>query len=77
MVSVTKEQPKEMLPLFTRDKTGVLFVKLLLQMIIEKLYDYGFREFCFIIGRGKRVIEDHFTVDRGFIGQFKNKWNFI
>lgn len=73
LLTVTKEQPKEMLPLFIKDNGGNLCVKPLLQMVFEQLYDYGFREFCFIIGRGKRVIEDHFTIDRDFIRQLNDK----
>lgn len=73
LLTVTKEQPKEMLPLFDRNNNNYFCVKPLLQMIFEQLYHYGFREFCFIIGRGKRVIEDHFTIDRDFIRQLNNK----
>ena len=72
LLTVTKEQPKEMLPLFSKNNE-VICIKPLLQMIFEQLYDYGFREFCFIVGRGKRIIEDHFTVDRYFITQLSNK----
>ena len=73
LLTVTKEQPKEMLPLFTKNNNSDPCVKPLLQMVFEQLYDYGFREFCFIIGRGKRVIADHFTIDRNFIGELDNK----
>jgi len=73
LLTVTKEQPKEMLPLFAKNNSGGLCVKPLLQMIFEQLYDHDFREFCFIIGRGKRVIEDHFTIDRDFIIQLNNR----
>jgi UTP--glucose-1-phosphate uridylyltransferase len=73
LLTVTKEQPKEMLPIFAKNNSGGLCVKPLLQMIFEQFYDYGFREFCFIVGRGKRVIEDHFTIDRDFIRQLNDK----
>ncbi len=62
MLPFTKEQPKEMLPVYARDHTGIA-IKPIVQIIFEQLYDVGFREFCFIVGRGKRVIEDHFTVN--------------
>jgi UTP--glucose-1-phosphate uridylyltransferase len=58
----TKEQPKEMLPVFSRTTNGNV-VKPLLQVVFEQLYGSGLREFCFIVGRGKRSIEDHFTPD--------------
>jgi len=60
---VTKEQPKEMLPVFSKSATGELVVKPVVQLVFEQLYDVGLREFCFVVGRGKRSIEDHFTPD--------------
>ncbi|MFH1328844.1 MAG: hypothetical protein ABIH76_08420 [Candidatus Bathyarchaeota archaeon] len=35
----------------------------MVQLVFEQLYDAGLREFCYIVGRGKRGIEDHFTPD--------------
>ncbi|MEM3191135.1 MAG: sugar phosphate nucleotidyltransferase [Conexivisphaerales archaeon] len=66
LLSVTKELPKEMLPLFCREGDSVV-VKPLVQLIFEQLHEVGVRDFCFIIGRGKRAIEDHFTPDSGFL----------
>ena len=63
----TKEQPKEMLPIFSRLVSGDVGVKPLLQLVFEQLYDVGFREFCFVVGRGKRSIEDHFTPDHNSV----------
>ncbi len=59
----TKEQPKEMLPIFTKTPQGDLVVKPVVQLVFEQLYDAGLREFCYVVGRGKRGIEDHFTPD--------------
>lgn len=59
----TKEQPKEMLPIFSQALNGDPSVKPLLQVVFEELYDSGLREFCYVVGRGKRSIEDHFTPD--------------
>lgn len=58
----TKEQPKEMLPIFTSTNREML-VKPVVQVVFERLFNEGLREFCFIVGRGKRGIEDHFTPD--------------
>lgn len=70
LLTMTKEQPKEMMPLFANDNnTNRLFLKPLLQIVFEQLYANDFRDFCFVIGRGKRVIEDHFTIDLGFVKQ--------
>ena len=60
---VTKEQPKEMLPIFTQSTHGDMMVKPVVQLVFEQLHDAGLREFCFVVGRGKRGIEDHFTPD--------------
>lgn len=67
LLPVTKEMPKEMLPIFVKNKKGETFLKPILQVIFEGLYDFRFREFCFVVGRGKRAIEDHFTSDHGFV----------
>jgi UTP--glucose-1-phosphate uridylyltransferase len=69
----TKEQPKEMLPIFCRFVNGDVGVKPLLQIVFEQLYDVGFRGFCFVVGRGKRSIEDHFTPDYDSVFMLKDK----
>ena len=58
----TKEQPKEMLPIFSMN-TNSMLVKPVVQMVFEQLHHAGLREFCYVVGRGKRGIEDHFTAD--------------
>jgi len=63
----TKEQPKEMLPIFMGSKNNGALVKPVVQLVFEQLYEAGMREFCFIVGRGKRGIEDHFTPDSNCI----------
>jgi UTP--glucose-1-phosphate uridylyltransferase len=72
LLPATKEQPKEMLPVFTRSSGGV-YLKPMLQLIFERLFDAGVRDFCFVIGRGKRAIEDHFTPDYGFLASMRGK----
>ena len=59
----TKEQPKEMLPIFAAADNGDVSVKPVVQLVFEQLYDAGLREFCYVVGRGKRAIENHFTPD--------------
>ena len=59
----TKEQPKEMLPIFYGTAHGEMSVKPVVQVVFEQLYDAGLREFCYVVGRGKRGIEDHFMPD--------------
>jgi len=66
LLPATKELPKEMFPIFARGLNGQRYLKPLLQLVFEQLYDAGFREFFFVIGRGKRAIQDHFTPDYEF-----------
>jgi len=73
LLPITKELPKEMLPIFVKANDGRVRLKPMLQSVFEQLFDVGFREFCFIVGRGKRAIEDHFTPDNGFINDLKAK----
>jgi len=73
LLSVTKEQPKEMLPVFSKGKNGDLCLKPIVQLVFEQLHQVGFREFCFIVGRGKRAIEDHFTPDFSFVSMLDSK----
>jgi UTP--glucose-1-phosphate uridylyltransferase len=72
LLPATKEQPKEMLPIFAKSIDGELCLKPLLQIVFENLYDVDIREFGFITGRGKRSVEDYFTIDSGFVELLKN-----
>jgi UTP--glucose-1-phosphate uridylyltransferase len=73
LLPITKEMPKEMLPLFFKTKSEKICLKPVLQAVFEQLYGVGFREFCMIVGRGKRVIEDHFTPDLEFVEYLESK----
>lgn len=73
LLTVTKEIPKEMLPIFARGHCGQVLLKPILQLVFEYLHETGFREFCFIVGRGKRAIEDHFNSDLNFVDYLLNK----
>ena len=61
LLPFTKEMPKEMMPIFSRAFTNNRVVLPLLQYIYEQLYSMNFRDYCFVVGREKRSIEDHFT----------------
>lgn len=63
LLPFSKETPKEMLPYCARAKDGHLILKPILQVIYESLHDHGCREFCFVVGRGKRSIENYFLAD--------------
>jgi UTP--glucose-1-phosphate uridylyltransferase len=73
LLSATKEQPKEMLPVFACDKQGNACLKPLVQLVFEQLFEYGLRKFCFVVGRQKRALEDHFTPDSQFISSLNDK----
>ncbi len=66
LLTATKVQPKEMLPIFASEG-GELCIKPLVQLVFEQLFDFGIREFLFVVGRGKRAIEDHFTPDEDYL----------
>ncbi len=72
MLPATKEQPKEMLPIFAKTHNGELCVKPLLHLVFEQLYNEGIREFIFVVGRGKRTVEDYFTPDYSYVELLKN-----
>jgi UTP--glucose-1-phosphate uridylyltransferase len=61
LLPASKEMPKE-IPVFDFED-GEMVVKPVLQIVFEQLYDAGVREFCSVVGRGKRAIEDYFTHD--------------
>ena len=73
LLPTTKEQPKELLPVFSKSIRGDRLVKPILQLIFEQLFDYGIREFYFIGGRNKRMIEDHFSIDYNFIDRLNRE----
>ncbi len=70
LLPVTKEIPKEMLPIVIRRGRNIL-LKPMLQAVFEQCYSVGLRDFCFITGRGKRSIEDHFAPDWSFLEKVK------
>ena len=73
LFTVTKESPKEMLPLFYVTNTRKILVKPLLEIIFENLFDSGFRNFCIIVGRGKETIENHLSPHYDFIDLLKKR----
>lgn len=73
LLPVTKEMPKEMFPIFAIGQNEKPCLKPLLQVVFEQLHDISFREFCFVVGRGKRAIEDYFTPDRTFLSSLRER----
>ena len=73
LLPLTKELPKEMLPIYSKTRTGELVLKPILQVIFESLYQYGIRDFSFIVGKTKRAVEDHFTPDSDLVTYLKKE----
>jgi len=75
LLPFTKEMPKEMMPIFSHLFTNKKVVLPLLQYVYEQLYSMNFRDYCFVVGREKRSIEDHFTPHemylRDLVGDYK------
>lgn len=67
LLPATKEMPKEMLPIYWITSNGAVVLKPILHVIFEELFNVGIRQFCFVVGRGKRSIEDYFTPDYNYI----------
>lgn len=63
LLPITKVIPKEMMPIFLKGSNDQIIVKPLIQALFEKNFHLGIREYCIIVGRQKRAIEDHFTLD--------------
>ena len=72
LLPMTKELPKEMMPIFSKFNEKK-YVLPLLQLIFEQLFESGIKEYCFVVGRGKRSIEDHFTPDNSFLKNTSKK----
>ena len=67
LLPFTKEMPKEMMPIFSKSFSDKKIVLPLLQYLYEQLYSMNFRDYCFIVGREKRSIENHFTPDETYL----------
>ena len=63
------------MPIFSSN-TKQRNVSPLLQYVYEQLYSMNFRDYCFVVGREKRSIEDHFTPHESYLkelsGQYKD-----
>jgi|TARA_Y100000817_G_scaffold45476_1_gene31737 UTP--glucose-1-phosphate uridylyltransferase len=75
LLPFTKEMPKEMMPIFSSNSKQKSVLPLL-QYVYEQLYSMNFRDYCFVVGREKRSIEDHFTPHESYLkelnGQYKD-----
>ncbi len=74
LLPFTKEMPKEMMPIFSDVFTNKKVVLPILQYIYEQLYSMNFRDYCFVVGREKRSIEDHFTPHETYLKELSGDY---
>ena len=77
LLPFTKEMPKEMMPIFSKISANNRIVLPLLQYVYEQLYSMNFRDYCFVVGREKRSIEDHFTPHEMYLRDLKGDYKSI
>lgn len=63
LLPLTKELPKEMLPIYSTTLKGNLTLKPILQVIFESLFEYKIKDYCFVVGKTKQAVKNHFTPD--------------
>ncbi len=74
LLPFTKEMPKEMMPIFSNTSANKKVVLPILQYIYEQLYSMNFRDYCFVVGREKRSIEDHFTPHEAYLKELSGDY---
>ncbi len=67
LLPFTKEMPKEMMPIFTKIRSNQRIVIPLLQYIFEQFHSMKIRDFCFVVGRDKRSIREHFASQQSYL----------
>ncbi len=67
LLPFTKEMPKEMMPIFSKPFSNNTMVTPLLQYIFEQLYSMNFRDYCFIIRKEKKSLQNHFKIHRSYL----------
>ena len=69
LLPYTKEMPKEMMPIFSKIHGNQRVVIPLLQYIFEQFHSAKIRDYCFVVGRDKRAIKDHFTPHQSYLNE--------
>ena len=76
LLPFTKEMPKEMMPIFSNMGKKKMVLPLL-QYVYEQLYSMNFRDYCFVVGREKRSIEDHFAPHETYLRDLEGDYKKI
>lgn len=80
LLTTTKNNPKAMLPLYSKSSEPNLspLLQPLIEIIFNNLYDSGIRRFCFIVGKkNRKSIIDHLTPDKDFLNLLKKRNNVV
>lgn len=72
LLPMTKELPKEMMPIFAKISKKQIAIPLL-QYIFEQQFSLGIRDYCFIVNRKKPSIENHFDLNQNLLGELDIK----
>ena len=67
LLPFTKEMPKEMMPIFSKSFSDNTVVTPLLQYIFEQLYSMNFRDYCFIVRKEKKSLQNHFKINKSYL----------
>ena len=67
LLPFTKEMPKEMMPIFSKSFSENTVVTPLLQYIFEQLYSMNFRDYCFIVRKEKKSLQNHFKINKLYL----------
>ena len=74
LLPFTKEMPKEMMPIFSTSSSREKTTLPMLQLIFEQLNLLNFKDYCFVVGREKRSIEDHFTPHESYLRELSGEY---
>ena len=71
LLPLTKNIPKEILPIFYRSKNQIKPIPTI-QVIFEQLYNCKLRNFCFVTNNEKNIVKDHFNFKKKSNKYFPN-----
>ena len=73
LLPLTKSIPKEMLPIYEKTSNGNIVLKPIIQIIFESLYKFKISNFCFIVNKNKKSVQQHFTPETNIIEVLTNQ----
>lgn len=76
LLPMTKEIPKEMMPIFSMYNRQKILMPFL-QFIFEQLYQLKIRDYFFVVGQDKKAIKNHFTLDQNFLNNTSKNYRMM